>query len=271
MSTPAPPDQTILLDVTDGAATLTLNRPDDGNLFDLEMAEALRAAAEQVAARDDVRVVVLRGAGKAFCLGGDIGFFGAAEDPGATLDEMAGHLHASLAALAAGDAPIVAVVHGPAYGVGLSLAAFADVVVAGASARFLAGYPNVGLTPDGGMTWTLPRKVGAARAADILLSGTRLTAEQALAAGLVSAVVPDDELREAATARVRALAAGPTAAFGAIRRLLDDGARATFPEHLAAERGTIAAQASSTEGREGVAAFTEGRRPRFGAPAGAAS
>lgn len=266
-----PPEKTILLDVRDGVATLTLNRPDTGNLFDLEMAEALAAAAAEVDGRDDVRVLVLRGAGKSFCMGGDIGFFGASEDPAGTLDAMAGHLHEALATLDAVDAPIVAVVQGAAFGVGLSLSAFADVVVAAASAKFLAGYPNVGLTPDGGMTWTLPRKVGAGRAADLLLCGTRWTAEQALQAGLVSAVVPDEELEDAAAARTTAVAAGPTGALGAIRRLVDGGSRTPFAEHLEAERRRIAAQAASPEGREGVGAFVEGRRPRFAATTGAAS
>jgi len=270
MSTSTPATETILMDVSGGVATITLNRPDQGNLFDTEMATAFLEAAKAIDARDDVRVVVLTGAGKSFCLGGDIAHFGGADDPPATLDGMAERLHETLAILAGGDAPIVAVVRGAAYGVGLSLTAFADVVVAGEGAKWLAGYPGVGLTPDGGMTWTLPRKIGPARAAAVLLTGTRLTAADALAAGLVSQVVPDDELDERAGKLIAAIAAGPTGAFGGIRRLLEQSGRTSFSDQLAAEREQIGVQVSGPEGREGITALAEGRRPRF-APTGSPS
>ena len=266
MSTTSSAEATILHDVTDGTATLTLNRPDTGNLFDATMARDLRRAATDLAGRDDVRVIVLRGAGRAFCMGGDIGFFQGSGDPAAVLDGMADDLHAALAALHGGDAPVVAVVQGAAFGVGLSLAAFADVVLAADSARFLAGYPGVGLSPDGGLTWSLPRKVGAARAAALLLTGRRLSAAEALEAGRVSEVVPADELQDAAARVAATVAAGPTGAFGEIRRLLAAGSTASLAEHLDAERAALVRQAGGPEGREGIAAFTEGRRPRF-APA----
>ncbi|WP_026909803.1 enoyl-CoA hydratase/isomerase family protein [Patulibacter minatonensis] len=263
MTTTTPSGSTVLLDVSAGIATITLNRPETGNLFDHAMTEAFREAAATVAADPAVRVVVLRGSGKAFCSGGDVEYFGAADDPAAALDGMATNLHAGLLLLTESAAPVVAVVRGAAFGAGLSLAAFADVVIAGSSAKFLGGYPGVGLTPDGGMTWNLTRKVGLTRATSLLFAGGMWRAGDALAAGLVSEVVEDDELEAAATARIEALAAGPTGAFAAIRRLLDEGTRRSFADHLDVEKAQIVAQATSPEGREGIEAFAARRTPRY--------
>jgi 2-(1,2-epoxy-1,2-dihydrophenyl)acetyl-CoA isomerase len=256
-------EKTLLLDVEGGVATLTLNRPEAGNQFETAMAADLLAAAEEVAGRDDVRVVVLRGAGKVFCFGGDVAFMAGSDDPRATLDVMSEQLHAAVLALSSGDAPIVAVVQGPAMGVGLSLVAIADVVLAGASAKFMAGYSNVGLTPDGGMTWTLPRKVGIARATDMLLRNPTLDAEAAREAGIVTEVLADDELQDRATKVIGQLAQGPTQALGAIRGLLRGSLGATLGEQLDAERASLLQRVASDEAREGMTAFAERRRPSF--------
>lgn len=267
-----PQNDPVLLAVEEGVATLTLNRPEAGNQFEETMAAALEQTATAIADRDDVRVIVLRGAGKAFCFGGDIGFFAAAEDPAATLDGMSAHLHAAMRALSAAGAPLVAVVQGPAMGVGLSFVALADVVIAGEAATFMAGYSNVGLSPDGGMTWTLPRKVGIAQATDLMLRNAQLSAREALELGIVTEVVADDELQDVATKRIGRLAQGPTATYAAIRALLQQSLGATFSEQLDAERASLVDRAGSPEGREGTAAFAERRRPDFAAArTGAAS
>ena len=139
----------------------------------------------------------------------------------------------------------------------------ADITIAGSSARFRPGYPGIGFSPDGGMSWTLPRLVGAARARHILLTDRVLDAAQALELGLVAVVVPDRQLADEATQLAARLAAGPTAALGRIKRLLRDGESRDLDSSLDAEAIAIAASAAGAEGREGVRAFRERRPPRF--------
>lgn len=260
---PAPVD----VAVHDGVAVLTLSRPDAGNAIDPALARELLAAARGLAARDDVRAVLLRAEGRMFCVGGDVGFFAAAEDRHAALHALAGDLHDGLRALVALDVPLVAAVQGAAAGAGLSLACAADVVVASDAASFTAAYTAVGLSPDGGQSWTLPRLVGARRAADMVLRNRRVRADEALAIGLVTEVVPGDELDDRAAAVARELAAGATGALAASRRLLLAGATSTFDDHLDAERESIAHRGGTPEAGEGIAAFVGRRAPDFrGAP-----
>lgn len=254
--------------VAAGVATLTLDRPDAGNAIDPQLARELRDAARDLAGRDDVRVLLLRAEGRMFCVGGDVGYFARAEDRHAALHALAGDLHDGLRALLALDVPLVAAVQGPAAGAGLSLAVACDVVLAGEAASFTAAYTGIGLSPDGGQSWTLPRLVGPRVAADMVLRNRRVHAAEARAIGLVTEVVPDDELAARAAAVAAELAAGPAEALAAARRLLRDGGTATLDAHLDAERDAIAARGASAEAAEGIAAFRERRPPAFpGAPA----
>lgn len=246
--------------VDGGVATLTLARPDTGNAIDPVLARELREAAEGLAARDDVRAVLLRAEGKLFCVGGDVGFFAGAPDRHAALHALAGDLHDGLRALLALDVPVVAAVQGAAAGAGMSLACAADVVIAGPAASFTVAYTAVGLSPDGGQSWTLPRLVGARRAADMMLRNTRVKADEALRIGLVTEVVGADELDDRAAAVARELAAGPTGALAATRRLLRSSDATTLDEQLDAERESIATRGATAEAGEGIAAFLE-RRP----------
>lgn len=254
--------------VADGVATLTLDRPDAGNALDPALVTDLGAAVAEIAARDDVRAVLLRAEGRMFSVGGDIGFFAGAPDRGAAIGALADDLHAGLRALLALDVPIVAAVQGPAAGAGMSLTTLADIVVAGEAATFTVAYTAVGLTPDGGASWTLPRLVGPRRAADLMLRNPRLKAADALAIGLVTEVVPDEQLAERAADVARQLADGPTEALRATRRLLREGATRSLDDQFDAERESIARRAASAEGGEGIGAFLERRAPRFGARAG---
>jgi len=246
--------------VQDGVATLVLSSSDTGNSIGPSLARALREAAEELAGRGDVRAILLRAEGRMFCVGGDVGYFAAADDRSAALHALADDLHAGLRGLLALDAPIVAAVQGPAAGAGLSLVCAADVAIAGEAASFTAAYTAIGLSPDGGQSWFLPRLVGARRAADLMLRNRRVRAAEALQIGLVTEVVADDELAERAATVARELADGPTAALAATRRLLQASATSTLDEHLDAERDSIAARGGSAEGAEGVAAFLA-RRP----------
>ena len=251
---------------TDGVARLQLDAPDSGNAIDPAMAAALRDRAAELAQRDDVRVVVLAAAGRAFCVGGDVRHFAAAADPGAAVRALADDFHAALLALAALDAPIVTRVQGVAAGGGLSLALAGDLVVAGASAAFTSAYTRIGLSPDGGQSWLLPRLVGVRRAAELMLTNRRVGAEEAARIGLVTEAVPDDALDARVEALAAALADGPAPAQAAVRRLLLASATAPFADHLAMEADSIGRLAATPEGREGVAAFVAKRPPDFRAP-----
>jgi 2-(1,2-epoxy-1,2-dihydrophenyl)acetyl-CoA isomerase len=239
---------------------IVLDRPNRANALDLAMALRLR---EAVAALDSgTGCVLIQAEGRAFCAGGDVAAFAAAEPPGRFLAELAEVLHESVAALAAAEFPVVAAVHGWAAGAGMSLAAICDIVLAGTSARFRAAYPGVGLSPDGGLSWSLPRLVGRSRAAELLLTDRLLDAEEAARIGLVARVVPDADLHDEAFTLAQQLADGPTMALGRTKRLLSHG-DTSLTDQLSAEAASIALCADGPEGRAGVSAFVEGRAPRF--------
>lgn len=248
----------------DGIARLHLDDPERGNAIGPPMARALRTHAAQLRDRDDVRVVVLSAGGAAFCVGGDIRYFASATDPGDAMRALVGEFHAALRDLAALDAPVVARVQGVAAGGGLSLACAADLAVAASSARFTAAYTRIGLSPDGGLSWWLPRIVGHRTAAELLLTNRSVDAAEALRMGLVSEVVDDDALDRRVEALAAALAGGPAPAQAAIKRLLESSSTSSHEEQLEREAERIAVLAASPSGREGVAAFVEKRAPDFG-------
>ncbi len=200
---------TVSFTASDGIGRLTLDRPAAGNAVDLELAQDLHAAVLAAEADPTVKVVVLRGAGKSFCVGGDLKAFGQRDDLPAHLREVTAHLHAAIVALARMDAPIVVAVHGSAAGAGLGLACGGDIVLAGESARFVVAYTKIGLNPDGGTSFFLPRLIGLRRAQELTLTNDPLDAEGALAAGLVTRVVPDDMLDAEVESVAGALSAGP--------------------------------------------------------------
>jgi len=249
----------------DGAiARLVLDRPDQGNAIDMALATALGDAARAVASDASVRCVVLTGNGRLFCAGGDIAAFAAAGDErGAFLRALADTLHHAIRVLATMPKPLLVLVNGPAAGAGLSLALLGDVVLASARAHLTAAYGAVGLSPDGGMSWLLPRVAGLRRAQEIILTNRRIGAEEAAAIGLVTRAVPDADLEAEGAAMARRLVAAPTAAIGAARRLLLDGSARALSDHLDAEAAAIAMAGDGTEAREGIAAFLARRAPDF--------
>jgi 2-(1,2-epoxy-1,2-dihydrophenyl)acetyl-CoA isomerase len=252
------------LAVDGGVARLTLNRPEVGNALDGELARALADRAAELEARDDVGAVLLGAIGKAFCVGGDLRWMRAAGDRAETaVRALATDFHRALESLARLDAPVVVAVNGVAAGGGMSLAIAGDVVIAAASARFTMAYTAAGLSPDGGSTWTLPRVVGVRRAAELMLFNERLDARRALELGLVNRVVADDELDATASELAAQLAAGPTRAYGEVKRLLRVSMTTTLADQLVEEATTIGRMAGSPDGREGIAAFLDKRAPRF--------
>jgi 2-(1,2-epoxy-1,2-dihydrophenyl)acetyl-CoA isomerase len=258
-----------------GVLRVVLDDPDAGNVIGRELVTGLLAAVD-AAAGGDVRCLLLTAAGPNFCLGGDIRYFSPADGEtgggvSAKIGELAGALHVMLRRLRDVPVPVVTAVRGWAAGAGIGLALTGDVVLLAASARMRPGYIGLGFAPDGGVSWRLTRGLGPARAADMLLTNGILTAPEALAAGLVSRVVPDDELDAAALELARTLAAGPTRAQLRTRDLVRAAAgEAGLDAHLDAEAAAIAASAGEPDGLEGVAAFLAKRRPTFTGTAGPA-
>ena len=258
-----PAYDTIDLDVRDGVAHLTLNRPDAANGINLELAQDLMDATLAIAADPAARVVLLTGAGKMFCGGGDVKGFADRDDLPSYLRATLGPLHVAITNLVRGDAPVVAAVQGSAAGAGMGFVGASDLVLAAESAKFVMAYTGVGLTPDGSSSWFLPRMVGLRRALELTFTNRVLTAAEALEWGLISQVVPDDQLLDEVGALAARLAAGPARALAAAKRLLHTSLEETMETHLAREAEAISAASGTPEGVEGIAAFVEKRKPAF--------
>ena len=254
----------LLFTVDDSLARLTLNRPESGNAVDLATARALLDAATRCDNDPGIRCVILTGAGKYFCVGGDIDAFASAEEGTARfLETLANTMHQALTRLAAMRKPLVVLVNGPAAGAGLSLAILGDVVVAARSAHFTAGYSAIGLTPDCGLTWYLPRIVGLRKAQEMILTNRRVSTTEAESIGLTTRSVEDGALEDEGASVAASLARSATAALGASRRLLLDSLAGTFHTQLHAEARAITQAGASPECREGIAAFRAKRKPNF--------
>jgi 2-(1,2-epoxy-1,2-dihydrophenyl)acetyl-CoA isomerase len=240
---------------------IVLIRPERGNAIDPEFIDELWTAVSQL--EGSVGCIAIVAEGKTFCVGGDVRVFAEAPDPGASVHGWATRFHQAVLALMASELPIVVGVQGWAAGGGLSLALLGDVLILGRSARVRAAYTAIGLTPDGGMSWTLPRAVGASRARDLILTNRAVSAAEAEAMGLTSRVVDDQELRATVDSVAAELADGATGALGAVRDLVLGGLARGFAEQLEQEATSIAVRADSVQGREGVRAFVERRAPRY--------
>ena len=255
----------IRYEVDAGVATITLDRPDKLNSFNVAMLEAFIDALRAATGDDTVRAVRLTGEGRAFCAGQDLGDRAVApgEAPPDLGESLEHRYNPAVRLMRAMPKPIVVAVNGVAAGAGANLALAGDLVYAARSARFIQAFAKIGLLPDSGGTYVLPRRVGMARAAGLALLGDPLSAEQAEAWGLIWSVVDDDDLA-AVTADVAArLAAGPTAGFAAIKEALNASLGNTLDQQLDLERDLQRRCGLSADYREGVQAFTEKRAPRF--------
>jgi 2-(1,2-epoxy-1,2-dihydrophenyl)acetyl-CoA isomerase len=246
----------------DGAVlTITLNRPDVLNALDASMHAALGRALREAARDDEVRAVVLTGAGRGFCVGQDLSEFrDAAGDIG---ERLRSTYHPNVLAIRRLAKPVIAAVNGPAAGAGLSFACACDVRIAADSASFVPAFVNVGLVPDSGGSYFIARLLGPARAFEWMSSGRRLSAAEAHAWGLVTEVVEAGALAERAAERSQAIAAMPTAAIGMTKRLFDRAAASALEDQLEWEAQLQTAATETEDFREGVAAFLEKREPRF--------
>jgi 2-(1,2-epoxy-1,2-dihydrophenyl)acetyl-CoA isomerase len=245
----------------DGAVlTLTLNRPDALNAFTLAVHRGLAAGLEE--ARDpEVRAVVLTGAGRGFCAGQDLREFD--EHPGNTGDMLRATYHPNVLAIRALEKPVIAAVNGPCAGAGVSLACACDLRIASESASFIPGFVGIGLVPDAGGSFFIGRLLGQARAFEWMTSNRKLSAADALQWGLVSAVVPDDELMARTSELAARYAAAPTTAIAMTKRLFEQAQLGSLHEQLELEAELQTAATGSDDFHEGVTAFREKRPPQF--------
>ena len=252
------------LDVADSVATLTLNRPNAANALNKAMAEELMAVSIECDENPDIRAVVFTGNGKMFSAGGDLkSFHGTGGNIGHALKDLTVYLHAAISRFARMDAPVITAVNGMAAGAGMSMAVFGDLVYAARSAAFTMAYTAAGLSPDGSSSYFLPRLIGLRRTQELMLTNRRLSADEALAWGLVNKVVDDDKLLEEAHATAVKLAQGPTSAYGSVKRLLTSTFDQGLESQMEIEAREIVDNASGRDGTEGIAAFVGKRAPTF--------
>ena len=250
----------------DSIATVLLDRPDAFNALGLEMVETLVARLITLSADESVRAVVITGAGKAFCAGGDLKWaLGHPLGAPAAFHELAGRFHLAVTEIRRMRKPAIAAVNGVAAGGGFSLALACDFRVMAESAVLKQAYTSSGLCIDGSGTFTLPRIVGLARALEIAAFDRPISSEQALAWGLATRVVRDGAARDEALAMARELAQGSVNSFGSVKRLFTDSFDTSFETQIERERKELAVCAAHPDGREGLKAFAGKRKPRFGA------
>jgi 2-(1,2-epoxy-1,2-dihydrophenyl)acetyl-CoA isomerase len=243
--------QNLRYEISDGVAAITLDRPDAANAIDLPLARELMQVAIRCDEDPAVRAVLLTGAGKMFCPGGDLkSFASAGAGLPALLKEITTHLHAATSRLARMTAPLVVAVNGTAAGAGFSIAISGDLVLMAESAQLA-------------MAYTAARLIGLRRAQELMLTNRRLSAAESLAWGLVNQVVPDAELASTALALAKQLAAGPTRAFGEVKKLLASTFSESLETQMELEARGIAAMAGGADGREGIEAFVAKRAPKF--------
>jgi 2-(1,2-epoxy-1,2-dihydrophenyl)acetyl-CoA isomerase len=255
----------VLLEVDDGVATVTLNRPDAMNSLDLATKQALRDVVVRLAEDVDVRCVVLTATGRAFCVGQDLKEHIELLEHGsdALFTTVPEHYNPIVTAIATMPKPVIAAVNGVAAGAGASLAFACDYRLLADGAGFNLAFAGIGLSCDTGSSWTLPRLVGRARAIELLYEPRTIRAEEALHLGLASRVVESQTLMAEARALATRLAAGPTAAYGAIRRSVAYSAGHTFEESLAFEAEMMAMTGSTEDHRNAVASFVAKEKPTF--------
>lgn len=259
------PFENILFSIESGVARLRLNRPASLNALSRSLLGEFREALERIADSSEARVLLLSGEGKAFSSGADLSRGGTPMgapgfDAGAVLEDYYNPIMERMFAL---PVPIVAALQGPVVGAGCMLALAADVVVASRSAYFLQAFINIGLVPDAGSSWWLPRLVGVGRASAMMMLGERISAEKAAAWGMIYEMVEDAELAERAEAIAAKFGTGPTTAYGLIRQAIRGGLASDFSAALAVERQNQRVAGNTGDFQEGVAAFREKRKAEF--------
>lgn len=255
---------TLTYGVEQGVALITFNRPDAANAMSPECAREFNLVSLEIDSDPKVRAVVITGAGKMFCAGGDLGAFKAAgDDARRLLMAMTGDLHLGLSRLARNAAPVLAAVNGTAAGAGFSLVMACDLAISAESAVYTMAYTNAGLSPDGSSTYYMPRKIGDRRTRELMLTNRVLKAAEALEWGIVNRVVADDAVVEESLQLARKIASGPTAAFGKVKELLDGSFDHSLETQMELEARAISHLITTADGQEGLDAFLNKRKPDF--------
>ncbi|MEW6425089.1 MAG: enoyl-CoA hydratase-related protein [Bacillota bacterium] len=257
--------KTVLCRFEDGVATITLNRAEQYNALDFQLGDDLIAALEACQKDEAVRAVILTGAGKAFCSGGDLKMMKefVNGDPAEPFRQLTKRLNRIIIDLRRLEKPVIAAINGAVGGGGLSIAAACDLRIASSRAIFRQAYTNVGLVPDGGWTLLVPLLIGFGRASELLFYDPVFDARQALAMGLVNKVVEPGELADAAREWAEKLAGGPTRSFAAIKNLVNNALLNLLERQVELERQGIIGAAGTTDYLEGLGAFFEKRAPKF--------
>ncbi|HLF30012.1 MAG TPA: 2-(1,2-epoxy-1,2-dihydrophenyl)acetyl-CoA isomerase PaaG [Xanthomonadales bacterium] len=255
----------ILFEVADGVGKLTLNRPQSLNSFNTEMHEEVRTAFKQVREDAAIRCLIITGSGRGFCAGQDLSDRAVtaqdgAPDLGESVEKYYNPLIRGIMTL---PKPVICAVNGVAAGAGASIALACDIVLAARSASFVQVFCKIGLVPDSGGTWNLPRAVGLARARGLALLGDKLSAEKAEAWGMIWRCTDDDKLQDEALQLARHLATQPTKGLGMIKKLLTESTSNSLHQQLELEKQAMSILSRSHDYQEGVAAFLEKRAPRF--------
>jgi 2-(1,2-epoxy-1,2-dihydrophenyl)acetyl-CoA isomerase len=266
MNNPAGSETSVLLFEQEGAvARLTLNRPAAANAIDMSLARELMLAAIRCDEDESIRCVLITATGRFFCAGGDIrGFVAAGASIASLLKEMTAYYHMAVARFMRMNKPLIVAVNGTAAGAGFSLALIGDLVIAARSAQFTAAYTALGVSSDGGLSWFLPRLIGLRQAQELVITNRVLSAEDALSLKLITRVSENEALSQDAMRAAQELAAGPTKAYGSIRRLLLRSSESSLESQLEEESRALAETASSAHGREGISAFIAKRKADFG-------
>jgi 2-(1,2-epoxy-1,2-dihydrophenyl)acetyl-CoA isomerase len=258
------PYQHLTVERANHVATLTLNRPDAYNALNMPLGRELFEASLELDEDPEVRCVVITGAGRAFCAGGDVkDFVDNLGRIGAHIKELTTYLHGAVSRFCRSDKPVIMAINGIAAGGGFSFALSGDLVVAAESAKFTMAYSKIAATPDGSSSYFLPRLIGLRRAMELYFTNRVLTAREALEWGLVTRVVPDGELKTAVTTLAAELAQGPTKAFGAAKRLLHQSTWESLETQMELEAQAIAASGHTEDFRAGVTAFAQKVTPTF--------
>lgn len=259
------PLQTFEYGVTDGVATVCLNRPEARNAIDMRVAQETLEVARRIATDDTVRAVLICGNGPALTVGGDINYFqhDRAEACGDLIQSMTVPFHQGFDVMSRLNVPIVTAAHGVVAGGGLGYVYAGDIVLAAEGTRFITAFAGLGVSGDGGGTWYLPRLIGPRRAAQAYLRNTPITDKEAMEWGLINEIVPADELRDRAMAVALELANGPTKAYAAMRRLLRESWVNDLPTQFAAETRVIKDTANTADAANAITAFPQKRKPEF--------
>jgi len=255
--------ETLLVDIVEGVAEVTLNRAESANAMDPLMSRELSDLAIECDTNPEIRAVLITGAGRMFCAGGDLKGFAEEDNITGALLSMAGDLHMGLSRFARMAPPVIAAVNGTAAGAGFSLALSTDLAIAADNAVFTMAYTRAGLSPDGSSTYFAPRRLGDRRARELMLTNRVLNAEEALDWGVVNRIVPADDLMPEARKLAQELAAGPTQAFGAVKTLLNHSFDNALEAQMELESRSIARLGAGADGQEGIHAFVGKRKPDF--------